>query len=138
MGKDPAFGLNGFGRPKICSESETLAKGILNVLLSKPGSYPSIPNLGMNISQMVFLPFDDIDTSAIKTELVQHCSYFADVVQNGAFQVTKLEATDDLGQKVPLLVFEIPTIIKTVGKRLLIGIKKSGLGITYNFTWADY
>lgn len=137
MAKDPAFGLNGFGRPKIYSDSETLANGILNALLSKPGSYPSIPNMGMNVAQMVFLPYEEIDTSAIKMDLIQQCSLFSEVIQNGKFDVTKTEVVDDLGKKVPMLVFTIPTIVKNVGKRLLIGIKKNGVGISYNFSWVN-
>ena len=137
MAKDPAFGLNGFGRPKIYSESETLANGIMNALLSKPGSYPSIPNMGMNIAQMVFLPYEDIDTIAIKTDLIRQCSQFADVVQKGKFDVKKLEVTDDFGEKVPMLIFSIPTVVKNVGKRLLIGIRKNGIGISYDFSWED-
>lgn len=137
MAKDPAFGLNGFGKPKIYSDSETLAHEILNALLSKPGSYPSLPNFGMDVARMVFLPFENIDTSAIKTELVQHCACFANVVQNGTFEVRKMEVSDNLGKKVPMLIFIIPTIVKTVGKRLMIGIRKNGIGISYNFSWVD-
>lgn len=137
MAKDPAFGLNGFGKPKIYSESETLAHGILNALLSKPGSYPSMPNFGMNVARMVFLPYEEIDTTAIKTELIQHCSYFANVVQSGEFDVDKREVTDNLGKKVPMLIFIIPTIVRNVGKRLVIGIRKNGIGISYNFSWVD-
>ncbi len=137
MAKDPAFGLNGFGRPKIYSDSETLANGILNALLSKPGSYPSIPNMGMDVARMVFLPFEEIDTSAIKTDLIRQCSYFNEVVQSGEFDVLKKEITDDLGTKVPMILFVIPTVVKNVGKRLVIGIRKNGVGISYNFSWID-
>lgn len=137
MAKDPAFGSNGFGRPKIQSESETLATNILNALLSKPGSYPSLPNMGMNAAQMVFLPFDEIDVTAIKNDLIKQCSTFNEVVQDGKFDVRKQEVTDDQGRKVPMLIFIIPTIVKKVGKRLVIGIKKNGVGISYNFSWVD-
>lgn len=137
MAKDPAFGLNGFGRPKIYSESETLANGILNALLSKPGSYPSLPNMGMDIARMVFLPFEDIDTVSIKNDLVQQCSYFNEVVRDGKFDVLKKEVVDNLGKKVPMLIFVIPTVVKNVGKQLLIGIRKNGIGISYNFEWVD-
>lgn len=137
MAKDPAFGLNGFGQPKIYSESETLANGILTALLAKPASYPSLPNFGMNVAQMVFLPFDEIDVTAIKNDLVHQCSYFNQVIQNGQFDVQKREVTDDLGKKVPLLIFIIPTIIRDVGRRLVIGVQKNGTGISYNFTWME-
>ena len=40
MAIDPAFGLNSFGKPKMYSETQTLANNILTVLFGKPGSFP--------------------------------------------------------------------------------------------------
>lgn len=137
MARDPAFGSNGFGRPKIYSDSETLANGILNALLSKPGSYPSIPNMGMDVARVVFVSYEDIDTESIKNDLIQQCSYFHEVVQNGSFDVIKREVVDDNGTLVPMILFVIPTIVKNIGRRLIIGIRKNGIGISYNFSWID-
>ena len=57
---DPTFGLNNFNQTKVLSETETLVNNILMVLFGKPGFYPSIPALGMNIGQYLYNFADDI------------------------------------------------------------------------------
>ena len=52
---DPAFGVDSFNRPKVLSETETIVNNILFILFGKPGSYPSIPSLGMDIEQYLYL-----------------------------------------------------------------------------------
>ena len=48
---DPVYGVNNFNETKVLTEAETLVNNILMILFGKPGFYPSIPSLGMDIQQ---------------------------------------------------------------------------------------
>lgn len=137
MSVDPAFGLDNFKKSKLYSESETLANNILAVLFAKPGSFPSMPKLGMYIQGVVMRFTDEIDTEAIKSELVVNCSHFENVVSSGEFDVQKRTVTNKEGTSVPILVLIIPAKIKNVSNQLLIGIVYDGGKIRYNFNWLD-
>lgn len=135
MSIDPAFGINNFGKQKMYSESETLANNILTVLLGKPGSFPSIPSLGMYVQGVVIQPYDQIDTDSLKNELVTQCAQFKGVVQGGEFDVMKTTTKNKDGDTIPVILFIIPTQIKGVGNRLAIGISTDSGATRFNFSW---
>ena len=137
MSFDPAFGTNFFGVPKTYTETETLARNILAVLFGKPGSYPTMPNLGMDIPTLVMTMYDDIDEDDLANQLVDNCSEFSEVVTNGDFEVVKTVLKGTHGQELPSLLFKIPTVIKKRSKNLVIGLTITGGQVSYNFTWLD-
>lgn len=137
MGIDPAFGTSNFGTAKMYSESETLINNILTILFGKPGAYPTLPNLGMDVPKLLLNLYDDIDEETLKNELVENCSSFKDVVQNGEFDVIKTTLKDKHANEVPSILFKVPTKIKNVSKSLIIGISSSNKQIAYNFAWLD-
>lgn len=137
MAVDPGFGLNNFGAPKIYNETETVARNVLMVLFGKPGSYPSLPHIGMDIPKLLLTSYDDLSEDALKQELVNQCSSFSSVVRSGEFDVIKTFNTDKDNVKKPLLLFKIPTQIKTKSRNLVIAIESGSKGITYNFVWID-
>ena len=58
---EPAFGLDSFGKPLVYEDWQAVARSIIIVLLGKPGFYPSIPQLGMHIQDLLYERLDDID-----------------------------------------------------------------------------
>lgn len=134
MAVDPAFGINDFGAPKMLSETVTMKNNILAILFGRPGSYPSMPYLGMAIQDRMMTMFDTIDEESLKSELVQQCSHFKEVVQTGEFDVVK--RVEVVGtSRVPILGFKIPTIIKKESRSLVIKLESTEKGIQYNFKW---
>ena len=136
MAIDPGFGTDNFGNPKMYSETETLANNILTVLFGKKGAYPTLPNLGMDVARYVLTMFDEIKEDDLKTELVQNCSSFSGVVNNGDFDVIKTILKDQYGNDAPTILFKIPTMIKNVSRSLIIGITASNNQVEYNFNWS--
>lgn len=136
MAVDPAFGTNDFNEPKLYSESETLVKNILTVLFGVPGSYPTMPKLGMNIQALIMSLEDDIDPSTIKSELVSQCSHFREVVSNGEFDVIKTTYMSN-DKLEPILLISVPTVIRNTYRNLVIGITSQHELIKYNFSWID-
>lgn len=117
MPQDPTYGINNFGTPKVLNESSTVVNNILTILMGKPGSFPSQPQLGMNISQYLYNFDDDVDTVSLKAQLAYQCSDFLDDIQNGDFDIIKTR--DEEGR--PFMVFVLP--IKEIdSKTLVLGV----------------
>ena len=51
--KDVGYGLDDFQRMKVYSESESMARYILTILLTRPGNYPGLPHIGLNVKQLL-------------------------------------------------------------------------------------
>lgn len=131
MAVDPQFGVDSYNRAKVLSESQTIVYNILALLFGKPGFYPSIPQLGMDIQQYLYSFEDEFDTAYIKSQLATQCRDFVDVIKDGTFDVIKSTYN---GQ--PLLIFVIPTIITKKETNLLLGITITNKGeYRFNFTF---
>lgn len=131
MPVDPTFEVDDYNRGKILNESQTIAYNILTLLFAKPGFYPSIPSLGLDI-ESYFYRFSDEDlVNEIKSKLVAQCSDFLPSVDEESLQIQKAEYN---GQ--PLLVFIIPTIIFDKKNELVVGISVAETGqMQFNFTF---
>ena len=70
IGYDTTFELNEFNEPKLRSEMETLKNVLLFVLFTKPGQYPSLPTVGLNIGSSLYEFYDEIDVDDIKTQII--------------------------------------------------------------------
>jgi hypothetical protein len=126
---DPAFGVNNFNEPKVLSVTETIARNIMLILFGKPGFYPSMPELGMDIGQYLYEFEDNIDTEGIKSKLVEQCEEFLPEVDTGEFDVKKSHYK---GQ--PLLLIFIPVIIDEKTLSMALGITRNEKGeLVYNF-----
>lgn len=135
---DPAFGVNNFGKPKMYNETQTVANTILSILFGKPGSIPSMPELGMYIQGQLFNFFDDINADALKNQLAEQCGYLDVYIQSEEFDIIKETIEHPVtGEKSDILLIVLPTQIEDVSKRFVIGMEKRGDSVVYNFTWLD-
>lgn len=74
LGFDTTLELNDFQQPKILSDVETIAHVILFILFAKPGQYPSLPTLGLNIEDQLFSFYDELDVDELKGRLIDQCN----------------------------------------------------------------
>lgn len=133
LGKDPSFGLDEFQGPKYHNETETVAFSILNLLFGKPGYFPSMPDLGIDIQQYLYSFWDEVDVNMIKAKIIAQCSYFKEYVDDGSLDVIKSSY-----QKKPLLIIVVPVIVKNTVERLAIAITGNGDGgLTYNYQFVS-
>lgn len=133
LGKEPGFGLNNFNGPKYNSETETIANAILNLLFGKPGFFPSMPDLGINIQQYLYLFEDEFDADVLKAKIVSQCSEFKQFVDDGSLQVILSSY-----MKKPMLLIVLPMIIENTKENLAIAITHDEHGnITYNYMFAE-
>ena len=118
--------MNSFNTPKFYNESVTTAKNIITILEGRPGFFPSMPDLGMDIKRsLIYKDIDEIDTEAIKVELVRQCDQFITNVRDGTFDVQKM-----VYQERPLLIFVIPVTIERASQRLAVGVMLNSKGET--------
>lgn len=128
---EPNFGLDNFGRAKYANETEAIANAVLNLLFGKPGFFPSMPNLGINIQEILYSFWDDVDTSALKARIAEQCSEFADYINAGSLDVQKT-----MHNNQPLLLIVLPTKVIDGKETLSIGITQDKNGnTTYNYVY---
>lgn len=128
---DPTFGIDSFGSQKVLSESETKVNNILTILFMRPGSYPSLPLLGVYIQQYLYVPFDDINTEEIKAKIGSQCQDFVDDIQSGSLDVIKT-----VYEGRPMLLVVLPVKVEEEVTGLVIGITLNSIGdLIYNFNY---
>lgn len=75
LGYDVALDVNELHKPKVLSTFEMCVNSILTLLMMKPGQYPSIPELGIDIEQYLHEYSDDLSIpQTIKTKLQDQCN----------------------------------------------------------------
>jgi len=89
VGYDTTFELNEFNEPRIRSEIETIKNVLLFVLFSKPGMYPSLPQIGLNINDMLYTFYDDLDVNTLKSQITEQCSMLGAYISSGNIQIRK-------------------------------------------------
>lgn len=131
MAIEPDFGVNNFNEPKMFNESETLVNNLLMLLFMKPGSYPSLPNLGIDIEQYLYIFFDEINVEKIKYDIAAQCVQFLDSVEAGTLDVRKI-----IHNKRPLLLIVLPVRIeeKMTGLKLALTTDEAN-NVIYNFDY---
>lgn len=134
MAVDPSFKPNNYNKPKLLTEKQTYINNILMLLFGEPGFYPSIPELGMNIKQYLYMFEDEIDTEEIKATLAEQCDDFSEDIDEG-----NLEVLVTVYNERTALVFILPVLDDTSEKNVVLGITTNAHGeIIYNFVENKY
>lgn len=75
LGYDVLMDVDSFNKPKVISTFELCVNSILTLLFMKPGQYPSIPELGIDIEQYLHEYADDKDIpQIIKEQINDQCN----------------------------------------------------------------
>lgn len=130
IGYDTTFELNEFNEPRIRSEIETLKDVLLFVLFSKPGQYPSIPSIGMDINHYLYEFYDEIDIDDLISDLTTQCEMLGAYISAGSINIQKLKYRDQ-----PSLIIDIQGTEEFPESYKCDQIGKSGrymIGITYD------
>ena len=90
LGYDASFALDGFGRARIRGEAELIKNAILFVLFSKPGQYPSLPNIGLDIQNKLYSFYNEINNNDLRDQIVSQCSALGTYFDKGIINVRKV------------------------------------------------
>ena len=133
MPLNPTFSVNNYNKPKVLTELESYVNDVLMILFGKPGFYPSIPTLGMDIKQYLYMFEDEVNPEEIKVTLAEQCREFLPELQTGSFDVIKSNYNGNT-----LLIFKLPIINDTNQNSAAIGITTNEKGeLIYNFVETD-
>lgn len=91
IGYDTTFELNEFNEPRIRSEIETLKDVLLFVLFSKPGQYPSLPMIGMDIGSNLYEFYDELNVEDLKTQIIDQCNILGSYINSGSIAIKKIK-----------------------------------------------
>ena len=131
MAGEPSIGLNAFHQAKYKNESETVAQAFITLLFARKGFMPSMPELGIHIQDTIYMFWDDISIEGIKAMIVSQCEPLQEYISSGDLDVIK-----STNNNQPLLIVVVPTQIKNVEKRLVIGITTDSDGnMKYNYQY---
>lgn len=126
---NPTFSINDFGNPRVLSTMESFVTDIMMILFGKPGFYPSIPSLGMNIQQYMYKFDDEISTEDLKVKLAKQCDDFSDEIDTGNLDIVTTKYKGNL-----MLIFILPVINDSKQVQLSLGITTNTRGeLVYNF-----
>ena len=126
---DPVFGTNDYGKPKMLTENQTLANNFLMLLLGKPGFFPSLPMIGIDISRYLYMFVDDINIDELKSKIAVQCTDFLPAIRQGDFDIQKTTFRDRT-----LLMFSLPAISDTNNVPVMLGVTTDTSGnVIYRF-----
>lgn len=130
LGYDVLLDVDGLGRPKVISSFEMTVNSIITLLMMKPGQYPSIPELGIDVPSYLFEYADDPMTPAtIREKLMDQCNR---INISGVDVSVHIDRLND-GTNVLLVQITGSMFVVTgnISNRVLIGISYDKLNRIY-------
>ena len=122
---EPVFGLNDFNAPKMLKGNDVLINTLLMICFGKPGCFPSMPEIGLNLQRYFYQFEDSIDEKAIKSALALQCSLLTSDID--------VKVVKDEDGKTTLLIVA-PTAEEVANNILVIGITSGAKNnVIYNY-----
>lgn len=90
IGYDTTFEMNEFNEPRIRSDIETVKNSILFILFAKPGQYPSLPDIGLDIQSLLYSHYDELDTEKLKEDIIDQCKALKYYFRDGSVDIKKI------------------------------------------------
>ena len=131
---EPAFGLDSFRKPLVYEDWQVVAQSIIIVLFGRPGFYPSIPQLGVHIQDLMYEKLDDIDTDNLRGILAHQLEVFSDIIQSDDMKIAIKNTTG--GNPVLMIALPIYTGDERSAVAVTITATEDG-GIQYNYEKID-
>ena len=88
-GRDTTFELDKFSRPRLRDPAELIKNVVLFILFSKPGQYPSIPTIGLDIHSLLYSFYDELDEEELKRNITGQCQFLGIYFDNGTINIRK-------------------------------------------------
>ena len=129
---EPVLDLDDFNKPKVLKGWEGIVFSVITVLFGKPGFYPSIPELGLNIQRYRNTLTDAVNPDELKASLIYQCSKIGSELEANGLEIYKShQGTRDF------IVISIPYITEKGNNRLIIGLSGHDDGVSYNYGLFD-
>jgi hypothetical protein len=73
LGYDGSLTVDEYGNNKIIKTPEMIRNIVTWILFATPGSYPSIPHLGLNIRELLYNHYDELDQNQLANRIIAQC-----------------------------------------------------------------
>ena len=91
--------LNKFNKPATYTEYQALARLVINLLFLKPGTYPNLPEMGINIEQYKFMFMSQQELDSLELDINTQINTY--IPNTEALTITtELIDDDETGRKV--------------------------------------
>ena len=91
VGVDCSFEMDDFNKPRIKKEAELIKNCVMVILFMKPGQYPSLPYLGMDLPSRLYSFYDELNERDFENELITQCQVLNRYIRTGDIQVKKMK-----------------------------------------------
>jgi hypothetical protein len=89
LGYDLTFELDKFSNPKLRDTTALVKNTLLFILFSKPGQYPSLPHIGLDVQTLLFSYYDEITESRLIEMVSSQCAALGLFFNEGSIQIKK-------------------------------------------------
>ncbi len=89
MGYDLTFDVTDFYEPKIMSEIETVRNVLIFILFAKPGQYPSLPSIGIDLESYLYSFYDELNEEDLKTQIISQCAILNQYIADNTIVIKK-------------------------------------------------
>lgn len=138
IGLDTTFEVDQFSKPRMRSEAELIKNTVLFILFTKPGEYPSLPYIGLDIQSLLYSFYDEINEVDLADEITAQCNALGRYFQNGTINIRKTRYRGQPSLMLHIEAANIDTMIaenKLPQQRFQIGITFDELNdLIYNVT----
>lgn len=117
LGHEVDFGIDVFGRPKVYSDAETIARIFINNLYLEEGQFPSMPHIGIGLRKILNKNFEDIDMEELIGKMQSQSKELFPHIDVGSIVVRLMNQgaqNESLYIKVPLLIDKKDLYIKAI------------------------
>lgn len=128
IGVDTTFEMSSFAKPRIREEAELIKNTVLYILFSKPGQYPSLPFIGLDIENLLYSFYDEISESDIADELVRQCTALGRYIEDGTIIIRKIKYKNQPSLMIHIETSPIDSILNSDKSNTL----KFQIGITFD------
>lgn len=129
------FGLDPFQQPEKLSFKDSIAQIVINMFLMRPGNLPSLPHIGINISQYLYVIEEELDVENLKRDIYNQASELLPFVAIGDIQIFITPVYD-----VDTLIVVIPINYETeTSDALMIGFQNTSNGndVVFNYQFQE-
>lgn len=127
--KEVGFGPNAFNEPTVYGAIESLGQILYNIFVMRPGTLPSLPNVGIDVRKYLYKLEGTIDYGALRQSIFDSCVGLLNFIQVGDVVVREIEV-----RGVFTLVVIINAQIDTQSYALISALKKGeGNDVLYSF-----
>jgi hypothetical protein len=129
--KELTLDIDAFNKPKELSEVKAWSQLMLDLVFMNPGTYPSLPNMGIGIGSYEF-EFLDTVISELQSKIITQQQTYLPQIPLASLEVS---AMDNSGQKVLIIRMQFNTPQGTENSAIAINTSQNNKFLDFEISW---